>query len=276
MVHRPYSIQMVEGIVNLLTLLTNERLHETTIVVDADHCRDITLQLRHLAGCPRREIAERHFVAFADDVVKLVEHTEIDIVNLLHLTFQHLGLHHRVEQHLVRSLDSCQHIETLHQIRHSYIVMSLCFLLTSTKQVFMQQPVRMVGVEDNIVRIIGIRMNPDSILTTFEHASQDGCQRAWAQLCICHRQHVGHQRRVCHIPVEILRTPLGVEPPLVQVAIGLGRRNVSMGLDTFLKVFPHIEHDALVVPPVNIMFLRLFEIRFPSIHDYLLIFSVSL
>ena len=97
MVHGTYAIQMIERIVNLLTLFTNKRLYEATVVIDANHCRDVALQLRHLARSPRREITKRHLVALANDVVKLVEHMEIDVVNLLHLMFQHLGLHHRVE-----------------------------------------------------------------------------------------------------------------------------------------------------------------------------------
>ena len=140
----------------------------------------------------------------------------------------------------------------------------------------MQQPIGMVGVKDDIIRIIGIGMNPNGILATFENTSKDCCQRAWSQLCICYRQHIGHQRGVRHIPIKIRCTPFWVEPALIQIAIGLGRRNISMGFDTFLKVFPHIEHNAFVVPPVDIVFLRLFEIRFPSIHHCLLIFSVSL
>ena len=39
-----------------------------------------------------------------------------------------------------------------------------------------------------------------------------------------------------------------------------------MGLHTLLKVFPHVEHNTLVIPPVNIMLFGLFEILFPSIH----------
>ena len=39
-----------------------------------------------------------------------------------------------------------------------------------------------------------------------------------------------------------------------------------MGLDTFLKMLPHIEHDAFVIPPVDVMLFSLFEICLPSIH----------
>ena len=66
--------------------------------------------------------------AFADDVVQLVKHLEIDVVNLLHLMLQHLWLHHRIEQHFVGTLDGSQHVHTLHQVRHTHIVMSLCLL----------------------------------------------------------------------------------------------------------------------------------------------------
>ena len=45
MVHRTHTIQVVERIVYLLTLFTDEGLHKATIVVHADHGRDITLQL---------------------------------------------------------------------------------------------------------------------------------------------------------------------------------------------------------------------------------------
>ena len=86
-VHSTHTIQMVERIVNFLTLFADEGLHEATIVVHTNHRRDITLQLRHLARSPRREIAERHLVALADDVVQLVEYLEVDVVNLLHLVF---------------------------------------------------------------------------------------------------------------------------------------------------------------------------------------------
>ena len=126
MVHGSHTVQVVQRIVNLLTLFADERLHEAAVVVGADHRRDVALQLRHLAGSPAGEVAERHFVALADDVVQLVEHLEVDVVNLLHLALQHLRLHHRVEQHLVRSLDGSHDVHTLHQVGHTHVVVALC------------------------------------------------------------------------------------------------------------------------------------------------------
>ena len=124
-----HTVEMIECIVNLLTLLTDKRLHEAAVVIDADHRGDIALQLRHLPWRPRREIAEGHLVAFANDVIQFVEHLEIDIVDLLHLLLQHLRLHHRIEEHLIGTLHRCQHIHSLHQVRHTYIIMSLRFSL---------------------------------------------------------------------------------------------------------------------------------------------------
>ena len=186
MVHGPHTIKVVEGIVNLLALLADEGLYEATVVVDTDHGRDIALQLRHLARSPRREIAERHLIAFADDVVELVEHLEVDIVDLLHLALQHLGLHHRIEQHLVCTLDGCQHVEAFHQVGHTHVVMTMCLLFAGLQQVFVQQPVGVVGVETDFVDVnggtvdhSGAGMNPDGILATFEHTTEDCSQRAW-------------------------------------------------------------------------------------------------
>ena len=69
-----------------------------------------------------------------------------------------------------------------------------------------------------------------------------------------------------HVPVQVLGAPLRVEPPLVQVLVGLRLRHVGMRRDTILKVLPHIQHDTFVVPPVNVVFFSLFEILFPSVH----------
>ena len=57
----------------------------------------------------------------------------------------------------------------------------------------MKQIVRMVRVELDVIRIVRVRVNPDGILAPFEHTTEDGSQRARTQLCISHRQHVGHQ-----------------------------------------------------------------------------------
>ena len=52
-VHSTHTIEVVERIVNLLALFADERLYEAAIVVLTDRRRDVTLQLRHLAWCPR-------------------------------------------------------------------------------------------------------------------------------------------------------------------------------------------------------------------------------
>ena len=180
MMHRPNAIEMIECIVNLLALFTDKRLNKTSIVIHADHRRNIALQLRHLAWSPRREITKRHFIALADDVIELVEHLEINVVNLLHLMLQHLGLHHRIQQHLIRSLDGCKHVKTFHQVGHAHIIMPLCLRLTGLQQFLMQQVIRMLRIEHDIVGIVRIRMNPNGILTPFEHTTEDGCQRTWS------------------------------------------------------------------------------------------------
>ena len=189
---------------------------------------------------------------------------------------QHLGLHHRVKQYLVSAFDGSQHIETLHQVGHSHIIMTLGLLLTSLQQILMQQIVGMAGIERNLVSIVGIGVYPNGILASFKHTTKDGRQRARPQLRICHRKHIGHQRRVGHIPVEIVCPPFRIEPPLVQITIGLGGRNICMRLYTLLKVLPHIEDDSLVIPPVDIVFLGLFEIMFPSMHHCLSLIFISL
>ena len=97
MVHGSHAIQMIECVVNLLALFADERLNKTAIVIDTDHRRNIALQLRHLARSPTGEIAESHLVSLADDVVELVEHTEIDVVDLLHLVLQDFRLHDSIE-----------------------------------------------------------------------------------------------------------------------------------------------------------------------------------
>ena len=172
--HGANAVQMVEGIWNLLALFADEGLHEAAVVVDADHGRDVALQLGHLAGSPCREVAESHFVALADDVVQLVEHPEVDVVNLLHLVLQHLGLHDGVEQYLVRALECRQHVETLHQVGHADVVVALCLLLAGAQQVFVQQVVGVVWVEGDIVRVVGVGVNPDGVLAALEDAAEDG------------------------------------------------------------------------------------------------------
>ena len=170
-----YTIKMIQGIVDLLTLFTDEGLYEPTVILHTDHCRDITLQLCHLTGSPGREVAESHLIAFTDDVIEFIEDFEINLIDKPHLFFENLGLHHRVEQYLVGALDGSQYIETLHQVGHTHIVMSLSLLLTSLQQLFVQQPVGMLSVEGELVGVVGIRVDPDGILTTFEDTTEDGC-----------------------------------------------------------------------------------------------------
>ena len=118
---------------------------------------------------------------------------EIDVVDLLHLMLEHLGLHHRVEQDLVSTFQGRQDIHTFHQIRHAYIVMTLCLGLAGFQEFFVQQVVGVLRIESNVVRIVGVGMNPDSILAAFEDTAQNGCQRTRAQLGVSHRQHIGLQ-----------------------------------------------------------------------------------
>ena len=193
MVHGSHAIEMIERVVYLLTLLADERLYEPAIVVLGNHGRDVALQFRHLARCPRREIAEGHLVALADNVVEFVEHSEIDVVNLLHLVFQHFRLHHRVEKHLVGAFHGRQHIEAFHQVGHAHIVVPLCLFLAGFQQLFVEQPVGMVLVEMDVVGVVGVGMYPDGILTALEDTAQDGSQGTRSQLGVSHRQHVGHQ-----------------------------------------------------------------------------------
>ena len=52
MTDSPYPIEMIERVVNPLALLADIRLHKPAVVVLADHRRDVTLQLTHLARGP--------------------------------------------------------------------------------------------------------------------------------------------------------------------------------------------------------------------------------
>ena len=51
-VHCAHAIQMIQGIVNLLALLTDEGLHKAAVILYTDHGGYIALQLGHLAWCP--------------------------------------------------------------------------------------------------------------------------------------------------------------------------------------------------------------------------------
>ena len=130
---------------------------------------------------------------FTDDVVEFIENPEIDVVDLLHLVFQHFGLHDRVEKHFVGSFHGSQYIETFHQVGHAYVVMTLRLGLAGFQKFLMEQPVGMVLVEMDIVGVVGIGMNPDGILTALEHSAEDGSEGTGTQLRIGHGQHVGHQ-----------------------------------------------------------------------------------
>ena len=99
---------------------------------------------------------------------------EIDVVDLLHLMLQHFGLHDGIEQNLIRALDSRQHVETLHQVWHTHIVMALRLRFAGFQEFLMQQPVGMLRVEDNVIAVVGIGVNPNGIFAALEHTTEDG------------------------------------------------------------------------------------------------------
>ena len=170
-------------------------------------------------------------------------------------------MHHGVEKYLVGALHGGEHIHAFHQVGHAHIVVAFGFLLAGTQQILVKLPVlvgRVVDVELYVIGVVGVRMYPDGILSALKHAAEDGCKRTGTELRVGNRQHVGFHRTVCHIPVEIFGTPFRVEPFLVERLRCRRHGHVGMGLDAFLEVFPHIEHDALMVPPVYIVFLGFF------------------
>ena len=262
--HSPHAVEMIERVVNLLALLAYERLHKLAVVLLAEHRRDVALKFAHLARSPRREVAERHFVALAYDVVKFVEHLEIHIVDALNLVEQDVGLRDGVKQHGVRSLHRRQNIETFHQVGHSDVVVAFSLRLYLLEQLFVQKIVRMIRIKLKIILEIRVGMNPDGIFATLEHRTENGSHRARTELSVCHRKNVGFQTAVCNVPVEIIGTPVGIEPLLVQVLWCRRHGHVGMRLHSLLKVLPHVQHYALVVPPVDIVLLCLFKIFFPS------------
>ena len=67
-----------------------------------------------------------------------------------------------------------------------------------------------------ILGIVGVGVNPYRVFAALKHAAQYGCQRPRAQLGVGHRQHVGLQATVRHIPVEVVGTPMRVKPFLVK------------------------------------------------------------
>ena len=69
-----------------------------------------------------------------------------------------------------------------------------------------------------------------------------------------------------YVPVEVVGAPVGVEPLLVEVAGRRGCGNVGVWGDALLEVFPHVEYDAAVVPPVAVVLFCFFEVGFPGVH----------
>ena len=282
------AIQMIEGIGNTFALLPDKRLYETAIIRFRQHRRKVALQLGHLARCPRREIAESHFPVFLlDNVIQFVEHLEVCVVDALHLLLQHLRLFHDVHHNLVGSLHPRQHVDAFHQVGHTHVIMALRFLLAGPQQVFVQPVVGMFRIEPEIVCIVRIRMNPDGVVSRFKPGTQDGRHRTRAQLRVGHGKHIGFQARVPHIPIQIVCTPSGIEPFLLIAGWHRGAGNHAAGSETgcsrlfhrsftavgtvrtdaHLKMFPHIQHDALMVPPIDVVLLGFFQIFFPSVHE---------
>ena len=114
MTNGTHTIEMIQRVVDALTLFPDEWLNKASVVFFADHRRDVALEFGHLAGCPGREIAECHFVALADDVVEFVKHDEVDIVDTLHLALHLFRMQHRVDKHLVGAFQGGQHVKSFH------------------------------------------------------------------------------------------------------------------------------------------------------------------
>ena len=265
MMKSAHAVEMIQRVVDLLALFAYERLHKAAVVFHAYHGRYVALQLAHLARCPRREVAESHLVALAHYVVKLVEHLEVDVVYLLHLSFQHLRLRNRVHQHLVRALQSRQNVHAFHEVGHAHIIVAVGLLLAFCQQLLVQQPVGMLRIKLYVVGEVRVGVYPYRVFSALEHASEDSGERAGAQLCVCNRQHISLQTAVSHVPVEIFGTPFRVEPFLVEVLWGWRCRHIGMRLDAFLKVFPHVQNNALVVPPLYVSLFCFFKILFPHV-----------
>ena len=90
---------------------------------------------------------------------------------------QHLGLHHRIEQHLVGALHGCQHVHALHQVGHTHVVVALRLLLACLQQLLVQQVVGMIGLEHDVVGVVRIGVNPYRVFPSLEHATQYGSKR---------------------------------------------------------------------------------------------------
>ena len=125
-----------------------------------------------------------------------------------------------------------------------------------------QQPVGMLRIKLNVVGEVWVGVYPYSVFSALEHASQDSGE---AKLRVCNGQHVSLQTAVSHVPVEIFGAPFRVEPFLVEVLRGLRHRHIGMRLDAFLKVFPHVQHNAFVVPPLYVSLFCFFKILFPHV-----------
>ena len=151
----------------------------------------------------------------------------------------------------------------------------------------MQLEIGMVGIKAEIVGIIGVGMNPNRILSPFEHTAQDSGHRTRSQLRVGNRKHIGLEAGMTDIPIKEFGTPLGIKPSLIQVLclrrsrqIETTRTIIVGGLlrqhdrlfasirpvrsHSLLEMFPHIEHNAPMIPPIDVMSLGLSQIGFPS------------
>ena len=161
----------------------------------------------------------------------------------------------------------------------------------------MQLEIGMVGIKAEIVGIIGVGMNPNRILSPFEHTAQDSGHRTRSQLRVGNREHIGLEAGMTDVPIEEFGTPLGIEPSLIQVLclrrsrkIETTRTVIVGGLlrqhdrllagirpvrsNPLLEVFPHIEHNAPMIPPIDVMSLGLSQIGFPS-HNMFQFFGLN-
>ena len=129
----------------------------------------------------------------------------------------------------------------------------------------MQQVVWVLGVKCYVVFELWVGVYPDGIFAPFEHSSEYCGQRAGAQLRVGNGQHVGLKAAVRHVPVKVFGTPFGVEPFLVEVFRRWWRGHVGVRFDAFLEVFPHVQDNAFMVPPVYVSLFGLFKVSLPHI-----------
>ena len=89
------------------------------------------------------------------------------------------------------------------------------------------------------------------------------------------------------VPIEEFGTPLGIKPSLIQILCLRRSRQIEttrtiivgsllrqhdrllasirpMRGNTLLEVIPHVEHNAPMIPPIDVMSLGLSQIGFPS------------